>query len=171
MSYDHLFPSLSDEARLWVYATDHEVSEAAAHEILVRLRAFIDQWQSHGRPVRAESTILYRRFILLAAEIPDAEISGCGIDASVHALEQIGADQGFSLLTGLYVFYRGAGGEVLHERRAGFRKLVREGKVNGDTVVFDPSITHLAQLKNREFERPALKSWHATVFRIAPAAV
>ena len=164
--YANLFTSLSEEARLWVYPVDKRLTSSETASIMASLDNFINNWQSHGRKVTAEATILLDRFIVLGAEIPEAEISGCGIDASVHAIDSIGKQSGFSLLTGLTVFYRGDEDAILHASRSEFRSKVRSGEINGETLVFDPSITEISQLHTGLFERPAKDSWHATVFRI-----
>lgn len=166
MTYSTLFTSLSQDARIWIYPVDKHLSPSEATSILESLNLFIQNWQSHGRKVTAEATILYNRFIVLGAEIPEAEISGCGIDASVHALETIGNRSGFSLLSGLTIFYKDAEGAIQHGARSEFRAKVRNGEVTADTIVIDPSITQISQLKEGAFEQPASESWHATVFRI-----
>lgn len=166
MTYSTLFPSLSDDARVWVYPVDKHLTPSEANSILESMNLFIQNWQSHGRKVTAEATILYDRFIVLGAEIPEAEISGCGIDASVHAVESIGNRSGFSLLSGLTIFHKDADGTIHHGARSAFRAKVRSGEITSDTVVLDPSITQIRQLKSGAFELPAGESWHATVFRI-----
>ena len=159
----HQMPS---QARLWVYATDRPL---AANEIVLidsALHAFISNWQSHGRPVKAAFDIVHGRFIMISAMIPEAEISGCGIDASVHALERIASDQGFVILSGMHVLYRDTSNDICAVSRSEFRKLVKEGHITGETIVFDTSLTQLEQLKNQQFELPAYHAWHAMVFRI-----
>ena len=170
MNYTDIFSSLSKEARVWVYPVDKDLTPSDTSSIFAHLSHFITNWQSHGRKVSAESAILYNRFIILGAEIPEAEISGCGIDASVHAIESIGKQSGFSLLSGLNIFYRDSSGVIQHRGRSEFRTKVKTGEVTGDTLVLDPSITQIAQLRNGEFELPAKKSWHSTVFRIPTAS-
>lgn len=166
MTYSTLFSSLSDNARVWIYPVNKNLTASEASEIQQSLAYFIDNWKSHGRTVRAEATILHDTFIAIGAEIPEAEISGCGIDASVHAVESIGNASGFSLLSGLTIFYCDEKGEITHCSRSEFRSRVKQGIITSDTIVFDPSITLLSELKGGAFEVPAGTSWHATVFRI-----
>lgn len=166
MVYSNLFSSLSNKARVWIYPVDKKLESDDASKIEVSLKHFILNWHSHGRKVIAESTILFDRFIIIGAEIPEAEISGCGIDASVHAVESIGAQSDFSILTGLTIFFRETEGSIQHVSRSEFRAKVRNGEITGDTLVIDPSITLLSELRTGAFELPARSSWHATVFRI-----
>ena len=166
MDYTTIFSTLSDQARLWIYAVDRPLSTPEAEKIQAALDQFIGTWQSHGRKVNAEAAIMYNQFLLIGAEIPEAQISGCGIDASVHAVESIGNQAGFTILPGLSIFYKDSSETVQFTNRSSFRKLVRDAQITGETTVFDPSITHLTQLREGAFELPARSSWHATVFRI-----
>lgn len=166
-----LFSSLSDEARLWIYAVDRPLEAEEMINIESSLDGFIEGWHSHGRKVKAESAILYNRFILIAAEIPEAEISGCGIDASVHAIESIGQSNGFSLLSGLIVYYKDSSDSIHAVSRSAFRQLVRAARVSAATVVFDPGITSLTEFKEGGFELQAGSSWHSMVFRIPSETV
>ena len=165
------FASLSDQARLWIYPVDKSLSHEEKSAIESQLEEFIQGWHSHGRKVNAEAFILHNRFILIAAEIPESEISGCGIDASVHAIEAIGKESGFSVLSGLAVMYRDSSGSVQVSSRSAFRKLVKSNEIKGNTIVFDPGITLLSQYRAGAFELPAHASWHAMVFRIPAESV
>ena len=166
MNHNHIFSTLSETARLWIYSTDIALSGDQKDRINSQLDLFLQNWQSHGRKVHGEAAILHDRFIIIGAEIPDADISGCGIDASVHALETIGQQSGFNILSGLLIFYRDPNGGIVHTNRSTFRKLVQSEDITADTIVFDPSLTHLKQFWEGNFELRAKDSWHATVFRI-----
>ncbi len=166
MSHTELFQDLPAHARLWIYSIDRSLDSKTEAMIDARLSKFMAGWQSHGRQVTGRFAIVDHRFILIAAEIPEAEISGCGIDASVHALEDVGRQLGFNLLTGLDVLYRDQEGTIQSVPRAAFRKLVRSEQVTGETKVFDTSLVSLEQLRQGSFELPAHASWHGMVFRI-----
>ena len=168
MTYNNLLSTLSEDARVWIYPVDKKLTPSDVINVEASLNQFIQNWHSHGRKVTAEATILYDRFIVIGAEIPEAEISGCGIDASVHAVEAIGNQSGFSVLTGLTVFFKDEDGSIQHLTRSQFRTSVRNEEITSDTLVIDPSITQISQLKEGSFELPAGSSWHATVFRIPP---
>lgn len=171
MMYTNIFQALPSHAKLWIYGVDAPLNPETEAQIDAQLTQFMQAWQSHGRKVTGQFVILEHRFILIAADIPQADISGCGIDASVHALEEAGKRLGFTLLSGLHVFYRDGNNAIQSVPRAGFRKLVRSESVSSDTIVFDTSLAKLDQLRSGSFELPAHASWHATVFRIpSPSA-
>lgn len=161
-----LFPILPDHARLWIYAADRSLSEHEQTHLLETIHAFLAQWTSHGRPVEGAADVRDERFLLLAGFVPDGEVSGCGIDASVRAVETAGAALGITWLSPLNVFFRDAEGAVQSLPRPAFRKLVRAGTVTAETSVFDPSPATLGDVRREPFERPAGASWHALVFKI-----
>jgi len=164
MPTDELFPSFPDAARLWAYATADTLSEADEAAIQDDLGAFISDWSSHGRPVRGAVHIQDQRFILIAATLKGGDISGCGIDASVHAVEDIASARGIQWVPALHVIYRDADGTVQSVARSTFRALADEGTVTADTPVFDPSITSVGAIRSGQFEQPAGDAWHARAF-------
>jgi len=164
------FPELPDIARLWIYTAADPLSEAEQSEVLKRLEGFMDGWTSHNRPVQAQATIRDDRFVILAATVADGDVSGCGIDASVNAVDEVAGDLGLAWTSPLDVLYRDADGNVRSVSRADFRRLVSEDRVDASTRVFDPSITTLGALRDGDFEQPAGAAWHARVFQIPTAA-
>lgn len=164
------FSSFPHTARLWVYAADAPLDEATAATIHEQLDAFMDDWTSHGRPVEGAAHIEEGRFILIAATIHGGDISGCGIDASVHAVEQAAQAAGIAWIPSLHVIYRDAEGQVQHVSRSAFRALAEEGTVTADTPVFDPSITTVGALRAGAFEQRAGDAWHARAFDLAQPA-
>ncbi len=165
-----LFPNLPDHARLWVYVVTEPLSDPVQAQLKQQLGAFLDGWTSHQRSVRGQATVQEDRIVMIAATVDGGSVSGCGIDASVNALEEAAGDLGISWASPLDIVYRDASGRVCVTSRPAFRTLVSSGDVTGDTPVFDPSITRLDALRSGEFERPASDSWHNRIFQI-PATV
>ena len=171
MTYFNLFPSLPDPARCWIYVAPRRLTEAEQATLLETLQTFFAGWASHGRPVQGAAAFLDDHFLAVAGAIAGGEISGCGIDASVHATEEAAGRLGVAWSSPLLVLYRDADGAVRSLPRSAFRKLVDDGTVTAETPVFDVSLTTLGQLRSGAFEKPAGASWHARVFRIPePAA-
>lgn len=165
-----LFPTLPDDARLWVYAAHRSLLPDEEAQIRDAMQQFCAQWTSHRRPVHGQAEILHNRFVLIAATIDQADISGCGIDKSVHMLNELGERLGIQWLSSLDILFRD-GAQVEAVSRARFRELAREGRVTGRTTVFDLGITSLGDLRSGRFEQPAADTWHGRVFRLAePAA-
>lgn len=156
------FSALPDDARLWIHAAAAPLDDATQSALLDRLSAFMDEWTSHQRPVEGTATILDDRFLVVAAApVGGGDISGCGIDDLVHAIDDTASALSIDWVPSLDVLYRTADGEVAAVSRRTFQQRADDGAVTADTPVFDPSLTTLDALRNGEFETPARESWHA----------
>lgn len=171
MTYTELFPTLPDESRCWIYAADRPLTEAEQTSLLNTLNTFFEGWESHQRPVRGAAAILDNQFLLVGGVIVGGDLSGCGIDASVHVVQDAANQLGVSWVSPLLVFYRDADGTVQYLPRPAFRRLVANGTVTAATPVFDVSLTTLGQVREGAFEKAAGDAWHARVFRIPHPAV
>lgn len=158
-----LFTNVPDNGRVWIIPTDRPLNEDQKAAVLSHLADFFENWQSHGRNVEAESAILADRFIVVSAFIPGSEVSGCGIDASVHALDEIAGKVGFNRAPVLDIFFE-ENGHVQSVDRQTFAQLAERRDISPDTTVFDTSISSAGDWKKGLFSRPVSESWHAGVF-------
>ncbi len=170
MEYTSAFPTLSDDADLWMYASDRPLDQETEKRLAESLSHFFEAWTSHGRKVRGAMEVLHHRFLVIAAEVEEGDISGCGIDASIDAVHHAGARLNISWLPSLMVFYRDSAGTVADVSRSEFRRLVRNGEIASETPVFDLSVGKLGDLRDGHFEQPAGMAWHARVFKIGHPA-
>lgn len=162
--------SLPDESNLWIYASDRSLRPEEKERLDRFMTRFLDQWESHGHTVTGGYEIREGRFLLVAGRIPDARISGCGIDESVRVLDRIADELGFDWLPSLHVFFRSEDGSVRAVSRSKFEELARAGDVHAETPVFDVALDDLGTLRRTGLERPAGESWHAAVFPLTQTA-
>jgi len=160
----NLLRNLTDDADLWIYVADRSLSSMEQRTLQSHLEHFVTDWNSHGRTVCSEFLIANDRFVIIGAEIPDHEISGCGIDKSVHILQEAADAMGFQWLSGLDVLFVGPDGEIQSASRADFRRLADQGDVTSLTTVFDLSIRCVGDLRSGRFRKAATDSWHGRAF-------
>lgn len=165
-----LFDPLPDSARIWIHASDRDLSAEEQAGTIEALHAFIAGWSSHGRKVEGMASIVKNRFVIIGAYVPGGDISGCGIDASVHALSGIAEEVGFGWAPALDVFFA-RDGRVEQADRIAFAEMASRGDVTPDTMVYDTSLTTLDQWRSEGFERLARTSWHGRVFRLQTETV
>lgn len=165
-SLQSLLPTLPDEARVWIYALDRTLRPDEGDALREALAPHLATWTTHGRPVRGQSALVAGRFLLVAGHLEAGDISGCGIDASVHAVEVSTEAVGVGLASSLLVFYRTPDGDVAAVTRPGFRTLVQDGHVTAATAVFDLGVATLGAVRAGAFEKPAGDAWHARAFRL-----
>ena len=166
---DHILYHLSDEARLWVIALDGD--ETGLQGLLTRTQQFIEQWVSHGRPVQGAAVLEANRFLLVAGEVADGTISGCGIDALMRAVKEASTIENCRLLSSMLIYYRSESDQVTYVSRGNFRKMISEGLISFTTKVFNPGIHTLGRLRAKEFELPLAESVYSRLYRTPVTAI
>lgn len=159
-----LFDGLTNGARLWIYGFKRDLQAAEADQVEQLIQTFCGQWRSHGAPVTSGGGVLERHFAMIAGELPDGNISGCGIDASVRLFKDLRDQQQLDALDHSLVHYRQSDGTIATANRALFQALVRDGKVDEQTPVFDLTVETVGAYREGCFELPMRDSWHANAF-------
>jgi hypothetical protein len=157
------FDALPPDARLWVFAADRPLAGETRERLLESVDAFLSQWSAHGHPLTVARELRYDRFLLVGVDEASAGASGCSIDAMLRTLGELERALAVQLLDhGPVLFRRGDAIERLP--RPDFAALARRGGVSPDTVVFDNTVTRVAELREGRWETPARASWHAKAF-------
>lgn len=163
----NLLPGLPPEARLWIYAAARDLSDDEVARVDEALGDFLREWSSHGRDVSGEAAVIHNRFLVIGAHIPSGDISGCGIDKSARVVEEIGQALEIDWLSALYVHHQTEDGAIASVPRGTFRRMVREGAVDGSTLVYDLTVQDVRGLRAGLMLRPASQTWHARAFMIS----
>lgn len=158
----NFFPAFPDDAKLWVYAFSRPLSGDDRERVASELAAFVPTWNSHGAPVHGAFEIVEDRFLLVAGYV-DAGIGGCSTDSMVRVMKQL-REAGIDGFDRTLVFFRDAAGRVQAVKREDFQAIVKAGQVDSDTVVFDPTIQFVGDLRRGAFETTFGRSWHAAAF-------
>ena len=157
------FEALPDESRLWVFGVERALAAAEQESFLSAVDLFLEKWVAHGVPLTCGRDWRWGRFLLVAVDEASAPPSGCSIDAMVGVLRDQERHLGVRVLDSTPVWFV-ADGEVQRISRSGFGRLVEEGAVGPDTVVFDNTVTRLKDARLGRWECPARESWHQRVF-------
>jgi len=161
------FPDLSQEAQIWITSVDGPAEDL--NKILNQIQVYLPKWTSHGRSVLSSAMVHTNRFLIVAGEIPDSNVSGCGIDSLIHEIESIVQSHQSKILSPMLIYYRTLSGEVEFVTRNQFRDMLSQEVTSQKTQVFNPGIHTLAQLRGGEFERPLSESVYAQMFRVSEA--
>ncbi|TKK68911.1 hypothetical protein FC093_09460 [Ilyomonas limi] len=76
-------------SRVWVYQSNRLFSIGEALEIEDMLKEFLEQWNSHGVPVKGYANLLFGQFLIFMADETDTGVSGCSTDSSVRIVKKI----------------------------------------------------------------------------------
>jgi hypothetical protein len=156
------FEEMPDEARIWIYPCNRKFSESEENIIKEKLSQFVENWAAHGTPLKASFQIPYSRFIVIAVDETNQEVSGCSIDACVGMIQEIEEELKVDLLDRLNVTFK-LGEYFTHKPLIDFKKLVKDKAVSENTIVFNNLVNTVGEW--REFwEVPAIESWHKRFF-------
>ncbi|TXF89819.1 hypothetical protein FUA23_09035 [Neolewinella aurantiaca] len=153
---DQLIP----ESRIWIYGSERALTDAETTTIKARLQEFVAGWVSHRRELKAAADVLHNRFLVVGVDESQAEASGCSIDGSVRFIQELGAELGIDFFNRMRFSYRDGNGNIHTVGREEFKELYKNGSLENDTIVFDPLVKELGELR-QIFERPLEDSWHS----------
>ena len=166
IDYTDLFPNLPGDSDVWVYMASRFLSDKDSAELTSLLAQFASEWSSHGRKVDSGFEVIDKQLVVLGANIPGGDISGCGIDKSLQVLSDFSRTRDFQWVDSLSIVYRNSESELSVESRAGFRTRVASGEVTADTVVVDTSLRLLDSVRAGMLELKSADCWHGRLFRI-----
>ena len=89
------FNILPEDARIWIYQSNRELTSKEVSEVSSKLTDFVNGWKRHGEDLKASFTLKYNQFIILGVDKSFNDVSGCSIDASVHIVKLL--EQEFEL--------------------------------------------------------------------------
>ncbi len=153
----------SEQSRVWIYQADKQLSDEQAGQLLDQLNNFAAEWTAHNHQLKAKAEIRYNRFLILIVDESQAGASGCSIDKSVNFMKKLEQQFGINLFDRFNFAYRD-GEKVLSLPRHDFEGLLKEGKINKQTIVFNNLVQNLTELENN-WEVPFKDSWHVQLFR------
>src|ERR1700712_5721891 len=153
----------SEQSRVWIYQSDKQLYDAQVNELQQQLDNFTAEWTAHNHQLKAKAEIRYNRFLILIVDESQAGASGCSIDKSVNFMKRVEQQFGINLFDRFNLAYRD-GEKVLSAPRQQFEEMLKEGKLNKQSIVFNNLVQNLKELENN-WEVPFKDSWHVQLFR------
>lgn len=157
------FDRLPSDASLWIFPAERRLSAEEATQVLAEADAFIGEWTAHGVPLMAARELRHDQFVLVGVDERAAGVSGCSVDKLVRQMQVLQRVLGVELVNNAPVLYRD-GDAIVRVPRETFAELAESGAVSPDTIVFDNTLTKVADLRAGRWEVPAAKSWHGRAF-------
>lgn len=144
---------LSNAAHTWIFGVSPALDAEKGNVLLRHVDAFLEQWASHGTPIRAARELREGSFLIIAAD-EASERSGCSIDKMFGTLRQLERELGVQILDSNRIFLRDDG-RVRAVPRHEFRNAA-----DASTLVFHVTAEQLGAIREGAWERPAAQSWH-----------
>ena len=85
----HLPEDFNPESKVWIYQSSRLFFISEALEMETILQDFVNNWKSHGAPVKGFANLFFGRFIVLMADETSTGVGGCSTDSSVHMIQEI----------------------------------------------------------------------------------
>ena len=148
---------LPDHARVWLYKTARDLSQAEQNLVRDRGAAFTSTWAAHGDPLDAAVDILHNRFVVVAVDEEQALASGCSIDKSVGFIKSLEHDLNLMLTDRMILVYEGPNG-ITSCRLQALPELPQEGSITPDTAGYADLVPPLGDLRTR-FAMPLRATW------------
>lgn len=152
------FNELANTSNVWVYQAKEVLTEQQKKDILAIGDDFISSWESHGNTIPASVDIFYNQFVLITADDCGEGLCGRAKDAQVRLMRQIEIQLGITLTDRMLTAYKDDD-SVKSISFNQFKELVKEGKINAETTVFNNLIETKEDFITR-WETTAQNSWH-----------
>lgn len=157
------FEEMPGDSRLWVYQANRPLSKEEVSLLNNITSNFVDQWQAHGKSLRASYEVRFDQFLILAVDESYNGATGCSIDSSVQLIRTLEQELSLSFLDRSKVALLQED-KVALEPLAELKNLASQGTLTKSTVVFNNSVASLDQYREL-WMVPAGDSWLKRYFR------
>ncbi|GAB2763292.1 hypothetical protein GCM10027275_00350 [Rhabdobacter roseus] len=157
------FDEIDFNARVWVYQANRSLTDEEVGVISQTLKAALDGWEAHNKPLLASAKVFHHRFVVVAVDESHELPSGCSIDKSVHWLQEIGQRMGIDFFD-RSVAYLEPSGEVRTLAIQEVKQAIAEEQITSGTTVFDNLVATKAQWMTH-WKVPALQTWMKRYFK------
>lgn len=148
------------DSRVWIYQCNRAFREKEVIEINEQLLQFYEQWESHGKKVKAWAGILFNQFIVMMAdEKASALVGGCSIDSSVRIIKSLEKQYGIQLFDRMSISFL-IKDKVQMLPLQQIKYAAEKGYINKDTLFFNNAITTKEELLH-SWLVPIHESWLA----------
>lgn len=158
------FEEMPDNARLWIYQADRQLTESEEIYIKNETASFLEGWAAHGAGLNSSYTIAYHQFLIIAVDEAMVKASGCSIDKQVQFIQALGQNLLINFMDRTKIAFllehdtHAEQKEVVIAPLNELKQKVVAGNIKENTLTFNNLIETKAQLK-QNWIVPASDSW------------
>lgn len=89
LSFNHIFPELPDNSRIWLYLAERKLDSTELHFVEEKLQEFLITWNAHGKILNCNGAIILSQYLILSVNEEIESASGCSIDSSVRFVKTL----------------------------------------------------------------------------------
>jgi len=151
------YSDLSPQTRIWIYQANRLLTNDEVTFISNKITGFLNGWTAHNRPLRAFAEVRENLFILFYVDESESITSGCGIDKSVHLIQDIGTELKIDFFDRTKVAY--VSENIIHlAALSELKNLFSNNSISDNTIVFNNTIQTKNELESL-WKIPLIKSW------------
>jgi hypothetical protein len=151
------FDEIDFNARIWIYQASHPLSPEQVGTLNETLKAAVNNWDAHGKPLLASVKIFHNQFVVIAADESAEMPSGCAIDKSVSWMREAGVAMKVDFFDRSVAWLDGQQ-HVRLTPLSEVKKLIFDEVITPSTTVFDNLVATKAQWMKR-WKVPAASTW------------
>ena len=145
------------QTRLWFYTAHRNLADDEIAVLKEQLAEFLPAWTAHNQALKAWGDVFYNRIVVIAADETQAGVSGCGIDKSVHFMENAGEMLGVDFFDRMTVGFEDDGDVRFASLQQVLLK-VKTGEMSRQTLILDNLVSTKKEFENDWF-KPIGHSW------------
>ena len=151
------FDELPLQSRVWVFQSNRIMSPSEQSSIDAAVKQFVQKWSTHGEHMLASHVLYHSCFVVIAADEQKQVASGCSIDSFTTLFKVFGTQNNLSFFDRFSIAYI-LKDQVLISNLIEFKKLIADGRITQDTLVFNNLIDQRQDLYSK-WEIPLKESW------------
>lgn len=151
------FTTLPEDARVWIYAATQPLDANQQAQIQAAADEFTTNWTAHQMPLKAAFSIVHNQFLVFGVDVGHHDISGCGIDKSVHLVKKWEQELGLNLFNRIQIELW-LNEKVLTTNKSGLVEMMASGEINAETLLFNKAVLTVGAF-NHHFLIPLSSSW------------
>ena len=148
-----------DNAKVWIYQSNTYLDEDDIGFLKVEIDDFINTWESHGNMLKADYDVFHNLFVVIFVDEEGDTMCGRAQDASVNLMKKMEEQLEVEFLNRMNLAYM-VKDKVVPATMDAFTKLIAEGVITDDTLVFNNTITTKKEF-DTIFKAPLKNSWQA----------
>jgi hypothetical protein len=151
------FQNLNPQSRVWVFQADRFLTDSELSFIQEQLTGFLTVWASHGTPMKSAFYIKDACLVVVALDENIQAASGCSISALTDLFKAFDSKFNLSFFNRFSIAHK-TGSKVTLSTVNDFKDLIKMGKVNAETLVYNNLVTVKNEL-DTHWEIPLKNSW------------
>lgn len=160
------FNKMPEHARVWVYQANKNLTDSEVQVIQQILENQINDWVAHGASLAGSIQVLHNRFVVVAVDELQNQVSGCSIDASTRWLKDLGTELNIDFFDRSVAFLQN--GKLQTAEIGKIKSLVSEDILKPETLIFNNLVSNIKEFENN-WNVEASDSWMKRYFQTITA--